>query len=243
VRTWSALLVAAACLCSACGTHAGKPETAPSKRASRTSPRGGDDSDGRDSDLEKRVAKLELRLLEKEALVEDLQDRLEDARAEVVRAMAKGRTVASRAEAASGMAEAEVVLQSLRSNAGAGSPQVAQVTNLVRQSSNEFDRENYGGALYLANQAKALASSYRWRATEENRESARPGETQFALPLKLKVTSRGNIRQGPGTNFNVAFAVESGAALTGLAFSDEWIRVSDDSGRTGWIFRTLVARP
>ena len=240
MRTWSALLVAA-CLWSACSTHSGKPETAPSKR-SRTSPRGGDDSD-RDSDMEKRVARLELRLLEKEALVEDLQDRLEDARAEVVRAMAKGRTVASRAEAASGMAEAEVVLQSLRSNAGSGSPQVAQVTNLVRQSSTEFDKENYGGALYLANQAKALASSYRWRATDENRESARPGETSFALPLKLKVTSRGNIRQGPGTTFAVAYSVESGTALTGFAFSDEWIRVSDESGRAGWIFRTLVGRP
>ena len=201
-----------------------------------------DTSNGQDSDLEKRTARLELRLLEKDAQVEDLQQQLEDARAEVVRAMAKVRTVASRAEAASGMAEAEVVLQSLKSS-GAQQSEVSQVTELVNQSSAEFDKVNYGGALYLANQAKALASSFRWRVAENGRGSSRPGETQFALPLKLKVTSRGNIRQGPGTGFGVSFSVESGASLTGVAFSDEWIRVNDDSGRSGWIFHALVARP
>src|SRR5512133_1887410 len=50
---------------------------------------------GRDPELERRVARLEMRLLEREAQVEDLQSRLDDARAEVVRAMAKLRTVAS----------------------------------------------------------------------------------------------------------------------------------------------------
>ena len=240
MRSWSALLIAAT-LCSACGSHTGKPETSPSKRVSRGS-RAGDSDTSRDTEADKRITKLELRLLEKEAQVEDLQDRLEDARAEVVRAMAKVRTVASRAEAASGMAEAEVVLQSLKAS-GAQSSETQQVTSLVNQSSTEFDKENYGGALYLANQAKALASSYRWRASEGSRDNARPGETPFALPLKLKVTSRGNIRQGPGTGFGVAFSVESGTPLTGFAFSDEWIRVNDDAGRGGWIFKGLVSRP
>jgi uncharacterized protein YgiM (DUF1202 family) len=237
LRTSFALLVAAS-LCVACGSHSAKTETSPKRvsRGSRTS-----DDDSRD-DQDKRITRLELRLLEKEAQVEDLQDRLEDARAEVVRAMAKVRTVASRAEAASGMAEAEVILQSLKSS-GAQSSETAQVTSLVNQSANEFDKENYGGALYLANQAKALASSYRWRAAEGSRESARPGETSFALPLKLKVTSRGNVRQGPGTTFAVAYSVESGAPLIGFAFSDEWIRVNDDGGRSGWIYKGLVARP
>src|SRR2546425_8259366 len=44
----------------------------------------------------------------------DLQARLDEARQEVVRALAKLQTVASRAEAASAMAEAEIAVQSLR---------------------------------------------------------------------------------------------------------------------------------
>jgi uncharacterized protein YgiM (DUF1202 family) len=71
----------------------------------------------------------------------------------------------------------------------------------------------------------------------------RSGETPFAFPIRLKVSSRGNVREGPGTNFSVAFEVESGNVLTGFSYTDEWVRVTDESGRTGWIFRTLIARP
>src|SRR5213075_332806 len=142
------------------------------------------------------------------AQVEDLQSRLEDTRAEVVRAMAKLQSVASRAQAASAMAEAEVALQSMKSGTSQDPPQEAsQVTRLVRQSAAEFDKQNYGGALYLANQAKTVATSYRGRLGV-NREDARPGETLFAVPIKLKTTSKGNVREGPGTNFSVTFSAD-----------------------------------
>ena len=196
----------------------------------------------RDAELERRVARLELRVLEKEAQVEYLQQRLEDTQSEVVRAMAKVQTVASRAEAASGMAEAEVSLQSLRS--GTASPaDLAQVRKLVQQSSTEFNKQNYGGALYLANQAKALVASYRGRLPAGARETVRSGETPFAVPFRLKIANRGNVREGPGTSFAVAFAVDGGAMVLALAHSEEWVRISDENGRTGWIFRSLVARP
>jgi len=197
----------------------------------------------RDPDLDKRVGRLELLALAKDAQVEDLEAKLEDARAEVVRAMAKLQTVASRAQAASAMAEAEVSLQSMKTGTPEDPPEAEQVTKLVRQSAREFDKANYAGALYLANQAKTLASSYRGRLSLGSREGARPGETPFAVPIKLTMSTRGNVREGPGTGFPISFAAESGTALTGYSYADEWIRVSDDTGRNGWVFRTLVARP
>ena len=197
----------------------------------------------RDPELERRVSRLELRVLEKEAQVAELQTRLEDARDEVVRTMAKLETLNSRAEAASGMAEADVALQALR-NAGGGSqsPELSQATQLARRSNAEFEKRNFGGALYLANQARALAIAGRARLTG-NRGTVRPGETQFAVPVRLRASSRGNVREGPGTSFAVAFSVESGAMLTGFSHTDEWVRVVDDGGRSGWIFRSLVTRP
>ena len=242
MRSWF-LALAAALLSSACSPAkpaSARTRAAPAPRAPRVVR---DTLTVKDPELERRVARLELRLLEKQAQVEELQSRLEETRAEVVRAMAKLRTGASRAEAASGMAEAEVALQSLRSSATPQAPEAAQVTKLVTQSAAEFDKQNYGGALYLATQAKALASSYRGHVVEGSREGSRPGESPFALPIRLRVASRGNIREGPGTGFAVAFAVESGTMLTGLSYVDEWIRISDESGRGGWIFRALVGRP
>ena len=251
-----AILMAAALLSSGCASakpHAPSGNRAPptrrAARPARSEPRDADAT--RDPELERRVARLELRLMERDAQVEDLQARLEDARAEVVRAMAKLRTVTSRAEAASGMAEAEVALQSLRSGSGGTQPpEVSQAATLLRQSGTEFDRQNYGGALYLANQAKAVAAMGRGRLTDGNRgggsgaAAPRPGETAFALPLHLKASGRGNVREGPGTGFAVAFAVDAGTPLTGLSYTDDWVRVSDDaSGRGGWISRMLVGRP
>jgi hypothetical protein len=200
----------------------------------------------RDPELDKRVARVELQLLAREAQIEDLQARLEDTRAEVVRAMAKLQSVASRAQAASSMAEAEVALQTMKAGSAAGQddpPEANQVTRLVRQAATEFDKQNYGGALYLANQAKTLVSAYRGRLAVGGRESARPGETVFAVPIKLVTTTRGNVRGGPGTGFPIVFAADSGTTLTGFSYADEWIRISDDGGRGGWIFRTLVSRP
>lgn len=197
----------------------------------------------KDPELERRVTMLELRLLEKEAQVEDLEVRLVDTRTAVVRAMAKAQTATSRAEAASGMAEAEVALQSLRASKGPNLPEAMQVTHLVKQSSLEFDRKNYGGAFYLANQAKALAVSYRARGTTAAREEPLTGETAFVLPIRIKVESKGNIREGPGTNFEIVFGVESGTLLTAYSYTEDWIKINDERGRNGWIFRSLVSRP
>jgi uncharacterized coiled-coil protein SlyX len=150
VRSFPALL-AAALLTVACSSSKPSPEPSP-----RQAGRARESAVSREGALERRVAELEQQVAERDAQVKDLQTRLDDTRAEVVRTMAKLQTVASRAEAASGMAEAELALQSLKASA-AQAPEVAQVTSLVRQSTAEFNKQNYGGALYLAGQAKAMA--------------------------------------------------------------------------------------
>lgn len=224
----------------ACSSRKPAPESAPGSTRSRTEAAAA----SRDLELERRISRLELRLLEKETQVEELQTRLDDARDEVVSTMAKLRNIASRAEAASAMAEADVALQQLRGLDGARSlPEMTQASRLAQRSTAEFEKENYGGALYLANQAKAAAGAGRARLSVSSRTTPRAGETPFALPVRVRVTARGNVREGPGTNFPVAFEVSAGAVLTGLAYTDDWVRVADDAGRGGWIFRSLVGRP
>jgi uncharacterized coiled-coil protein SlyX len=246
LRLSSLLLSSAVCCVAACSSSKPAPATAPGPDPSAARPATRvvrETLTVRDPELERRVSRLELRVIEKEAQVDELQTRLEDARDEVVRTMAKLETLASRAEAASAMAEADVALQSLRSNpATQRMPEATQVSKFVQQSTAEFNKKNYGGALYLAAQAKAMATAARTRASSGS-GGARPGETPFALPIRLKVASRGNVREGPATTFAVAFAVEPGSALTAFSYTDDWVRVTDDSGRSGWIFRSLVARP
>ncbi|MFC1530112.1 SH3 domain-containing protein [Gemmatimonadota bacterium] len=195
--------------------------------------------------LRQQVTELEFRLLEKEVQVAEIEDKLADAIQEVVRANAKLHSVESRAEAASTIAEAEVGMRALRAAAGsdARGPEFAQAEQLLEMSAAEFDNENYGGSLYLSNQAKSLIALAQGRLTGENLPFL-AGEMLFAVPIPLEVTGTSNIREGPGTSFKVLFLVTRGTALTGQAYKDQWVRISDDEGRTGWIHYTLVkSRP
>jgi hypothetical protein len=196
----------------------------------------------RDPEAEQRVAGLELRLLEREAQIEDLQTKLDDARHEVVRAMARFQTLASRAEAASAMAESEITLQSLRGAGPQQAPEIAQARQLLKLAAAEFNKQNYGGAVYLASQAKSLVGAGRERLASGARGSLRPGEVLFALPLRLQTAGRSNVREGPGASFPIVFTAEPGTPLIGYSLADRWVRVSDEAGRSGWILQTLIGR-
>jgi uncharacterized coiled-coil protein SlyX len=194
----------------------------------------------RDPALDRRIGVLELRLLAKDAQIEVLTRQVDDARQEVVRAMAKLRTLATRAEAASGMAEAEIAVQTLRTKADRGSPELEQAQRLLQMSSGEFNDENYGGALYLANQAKGAARVGEDRLAGAQQLAVRPGEVPFAVPVPLKVITATNVREGPGTNYPVLFTLAAGALVVGHSYADDWVRIAADSSRVGWVAGNLV---
>lgn len=199
----------------------------------------------RDTLLEQRADKLELKVLEQEAQVAELQNRLDDARREVVRAMAKLQSLATRAEAASGMAEAEIALQALRAangNNAPSSPEFGQGTALLQLATTEFDQQNYAGALYLATEAKNAAAAGQGRVSGDDRTTMRKGEVPFALPLRLQTTGRANVREGPGANFKVLFTLETGVPIVAYSYADQWVRIKDGSDRPGWIHQNLIDR-
>src|SRR5436309_5542339 len=235
----------AALLGAACRPH--HPANVPPMRVPRDTARVTQRSPAvvRDTALEQHAARLELRVLEQEAQVDELQSRLDDARREVVRAMAKLQSLATRAEAASGMAEAEIALQALRATNGSNappSPEYAQGSQLLQLATTEFDQQNYAGALYLATEAKNAAAAGRGRVASDDRGATRKGEVPFALPLRLQTTGRANVREGPGANVKVLFTLETGVPIVAYSYVDQWVRIRDDSDRPGWIHQTLLDR-
>lgn len=201
----------------------------------------------RDTVLEQRVDRLELRLLEREAQVEELQARLNDARREVVRAMAKLQSLATRAEAASGMAEAEIALETIRTangggTGGGGHSVFNQASELLQLATTEFDRQNYAGALYLATQAKNAARAGQGRLGSGDRGTLRAGEVAFALPLRVATTGRANLRAGPGGTHRILYTLDAGAPLVAYSYVEQWVRVTDEGDRPGWIHQGLIGR-
>jgi hypothetical protein len=196
---------------------------------------------GADRALEQRATALQLQLLEREAELADLRQQLDAAIREVVRSMGRLQTLATRAEAASAMAEAEVAVQQLETRSGGRSAaEYAQAKRLLEMSGAEFNRDNYGGSVYLANQAKGAAATARGRLADVAGDDLLPEEARFTVPLRLEVTSRSNVRDGPSTRHAVLYSLDRGAAITGHSYLDQWIRITDAQGRRGWIFYNLV---
>jgi hypothetical protein len=180
------------------------------------------------------IRQLEHRLL--------LQQRLlDDAIQEVVRAKAKQRSVESRAEAASGLAEAEIALKSFRAEAaGRDVPELTRSGQLLELGNEEFERQNFGGTLYLSSQAKSQISVGRRRLSEQGQSDLVGSETPFAVPLSLTVRTKSNFREGPGQSFGILDTLKKGTPLTAYSSNGSWLRVVQEDGTSGWIHESLV---
>jgi hypothetical protein len=206
----------------------------------------------RDADLKAikdKNAILSFRLLEKEAQIKELEERsdsqlimLEKAVLEVVRAKAKLRSLESRAEAASNMAEAEIAVRVLKEQLGDGEqdPEITKVEELLNMSALEFKKENYGGALYLTRQAKSHITAGKMRLGMREERSVTQGEVVFAQPIPLQVLKKSNLREKPDIKSKILTTFKKGTPVVGYSYKGEWVPVKSDDGIDGWIFQILV---
>jgi uncharacterized protein YgiM (DUF1202 family) len=138
------------------------------------------------------------------------------------------------------MAEAEIALKALQGRrGGANRQELGKAEELLRMSGEEFERENYGGALFLATQAKSHLRAA--EVTPASRSATVSDEVPLAPPLRLVVHTDANVRQGPAMTFQVIATVPSGAVVTATARKNRWLRVTDDRGITGWVFDGLLS--
>lgn len=212
------------------------------------------DSQAQLVELNSMISKSSLRLLEFESLTKELerrvesqQQRLEAAIVEVVRTKSKLRSIESKAEAASTLAEAEIAMKEFKGRISgldkSASEELVAVDQLLKMSAAAFKDQNYGGALYLANQSKTRVRAIHTLQNKIPEGAVASGETAFSKPLTLKVLKKSNIRQGPGLKENVIVLLDPGVLVTGYGYKDSWVRVETQGGTVGWIFRELIAAP
>lgn len=125
-------------------------------------------------EMDERLAKPLLSLLEREAQIQQLEKKLDDAIQETVRSKAKLASQESRAEAASNLAEAEVALNTLEGSIKGieKRPDYIHLALLMKTSTEELKKENYGGSLFLTNQLKAQLRDLQDRVESEQQEKS-----------------------------------------------------------------------
>jgi hypothetical protein len=202
-------------------------------------------------ELKRKMADQEIRMLQKEAMINELnrranlhQKQLDDAITEVVRTKSKLRSIESKAETASTIAEAEIAVKSMRGRIADNDPEgmaaFLKAEQLLKLSTREFKARNYGGALYLAVQSKNQVSAGDRGLQIRSESSPVAGEVAFDQPLPLKLVKNTNLRGGPDLTRNVLTTLKAGALITGFSYKANWIRVDTEDGLTGWVHQTLV---
>lgn len=191
---------------------------------------------------EGKLARLHLLALEKEFQNKELNMKLEEAMLEVVRTKAKLRSVETKAEAVSALAEGEVALKTRKTSvSGEGNDEKSmKAEELLRASSVELKKENYSGALYLTIQAKTLIREDQQRSRDRDKKAMIADEVSFTMPLPLQAISPTKVKDGPGLDSKAIFGVQQGTPIVGYSFKGPWVYVRTEDGRRGWIYYKQV---
>lgn len=192
------------------------------------------------------IARLRETLAAREAELRDLRaSQREQARVvaessrDVAQVKARQRRLATKADAASAIAEAEVEQQTAREKLpGAPSPALlALATNSLDAASAAFSRGDFGAAFDRASEAQVLFAA----AIAAMEPAAGKGATDVLLRggVPLRAAGRAPLRKQPAGS--VTGNVGADAPLTALAWRAGYLRVITGSGATGWIAEGQVA--
>lgn len=208
--------------------------------------------EGEKNDLKKEIAALNMKIMAYEAMVKEMQrrsdsqqKRLDAAIIEVVRTKARLRSIESKAEAASTIAEAEIAVNAAKTgglSVGANdNKEISIAEDLLKMSIREFKARNFGGALYLANQSKGQVRVMQLRQSGGSQKPSLKDAKHFSQPLPLKALKNTNLRRGPGLHQKILRVLAEGTLVTGHSYTDKWVRVETDAGDVGWVFQPLIA--
>lgn len=201
--------------------------------------------------LNSRIAAMQLELVvqasEKQRLIDALdlaRKQLDEAVLEVVRSKAKLGSLGSRAEAATALAESESLAKTLQGR----SPQMVNdqdyrvAERLLALGNQEFRNDNFGGAYYLASNARtAFAVMVARTASAVPSATGDRPELRFPQPVDLSFSSRGNVRERPSTEARAIRVAEKATPVKGVSARDLWILVEFADGMRGWAFHDLLA--
>jgi hypothetical protein len=164
---------------------------------------------------------------------------LEETTVQAARAEVKLRRVASEAEVASQLAEAEVALQ-VRPDASA-SPLQGLARQLLDKALATFQRGEHSEAADLTAQARQLIDMQLANAATPDRKAAPESSFKVAIPLRIQVDTR--LRRQPGTGADVLAILPAATPVTALGFHGLWLQVQTPNRTTGWVSSELVTLP
>jgi hypothetical protein len=196
--------------------------------------------------LQSEVVQLRRLLAERESELRVLREqRVEEAKAleettrRVAGAKARLRSLATRAVAASYIADVEVSMATARLGSVDDSRrvQLARAQKILDSSNEPFAKGDYDAAIDLASQAAEILATTAQPATGVTCAS-RALHFVTATPLRVRIDS--NLRDGPSRKAAIRRVLSAGTSVMGQARCGTWLRVEVAEGSSGWVHRSLL---
>lgn len=158
---------------------------------------------------------------------------LQESKREVIRAKVKLHRLATRADAASYIAEVEVAMESLRSSLGAKStvPPMARAQGLLESTAAPFAQGDYGVAMDRAAQAEQLIALV---ADNQAQHRSKPrGKVQVPLQagIPLKATADSRLHPRPLGKARGVGLLKKDSLSVAHAYKGRWMQVKTEDGR------------
>lgn len=187
--------------------------------------------------LRRDLAGRDVEVRELRAQHRDQARTLEEFARTAIRTTAKLRRQATRADAASVIADVEVAIVQAKSvNGKAAGALVALAEELLVSASAAFSRGEYSIAYDQADQAWQIANV----AADERADARARGETRFGRAIALRVRIESNLREHPGMKSAIVGQLKAASLVVARASRGAWTRVMSADGRAGWIYSPLL---
>ena len=188
------------------------------------------------------LMQLRLQLLQQEEVINRLSSSQEQSvQQEVVRAKARLRSHAGKAETVANIAEVSMMLQSSRETASPAARKVVpkRAEQYLAMSEVELDKENYECAAYLVGKARALVQPV-GSSHGVIISGSGASEVKFYSPIRMEVLKVSNVRQEASLQAKVLFRLNASEQVRAIAYSGPWLRIQTGDNRTGWIYHKLL---
>jgi hypothetical protein len=138
----------------------------------------------------------------------------------------------TKASAVAAIAEAQLLFDKLESEApeDLDSVTVANFTAKLEMSDELMRKHNYAASVYYANRAMRILNQ-----TERRKNIDLPAGTERVIAVSIA-----NLREGPGSGYEIVGKLHFGTVIVQYDARDEWCRIRTDSGDTGWVHSSLL---
>jgi hypothetical protein len=187
-------------------------------------------------------------LEEKDALIHNQQvhqqeqaRELQASNSQATLAQVKLRRMATQPDAASALAEVEVLMESFKSDKNTAPQQAlqTQAQRLLDAANAAYAKDDYATAVDRAAQSREIIDMAQERSSGKT-AVGRSVTIMFQTPIPMRTLTDCNLRQLPRSSSASLSVLKKDSALTAVAYDGNWLRVRTEDELEGWLLKSLV---